>query len=114
MPAPNLSNCQKREGHGPEHDPECRSRSKISSPTHTFPSKKLHLLTVDIGDKVVNCVCGAPNVRVGQKVAFATAGGRVIAGEIGKAMVAGYESEGMCCSEKELGISDGILKRVAT
>ena len=39
-------------------------------------SKKLHLLTVDIGDKVVNCVCGAPNVRVGQKVAFATAGGR--------------------------------------
>ena len=57
-------------------------------------SKKLHLLTVDIGDKVVNCVCGAPNVRVGQKVAFATAGGRVVAGEIGKAMVAGYESEG--------------------
>lgn len=37
-------------------------------------SKKLHLLTVDIGDKTVNCVCGAPNVRVGQKVAFATAG----------------------------------------
>ena len=76
-------------------------------------SKKLHLLTVDIGDKVVNCVCGAPNVRVGQKVAFATAGGRVVAGEIGKATVAGYESEGMCCSEKELGISDensGIME----
>ena len=76
-------------------------------------SKKLHLLTVDIGDKAVNCVCGAPNVRVGQKVAFATAGGRVVAGEIGKATVAGYESEGMCCSEKELGISDensGIME----
>ena len=76
-------------------------------------SKKLHLLTVDIGDKTVNCVCGAPNVRVGQKVAFATAGGRVVAGEIGKATVAGYESEGMCCSEKELGISDensGIME----
>ena len=28
-------------------------------------SKKLHLLTVDIGDRVVNCVCGAPNVKVG-------------------------------------------------
>ena len=26
-------------------------------------SKKLHLLTVDIGDKTVNCVCGAPKVR---------------------------------------------------
>ena len=76
-------------------------------------SKKLHLLTVDIGDKTVNCVCGAPNVRVGQKVAFATAGGRVVAGEISKATVAGYESEGMCCSEKELGISDensGIME----
>ncbi|MGN0545616.1 MAG: phenylalanine--tRNA ligase subunit beta [Acutalibacteraceae bacterium] len=76
-------------------------------------SKKLHLLTVDIGDKVVNCVCGAPNVRIGQKVAFATVGGRVIAGEIGKANIAGYESEGMCCSEKELGISDensGIME----
>lgn len=76
-------------------------------------SKKLHLLTVDIGDKTVNCVCGAPNVRVGQKVAFATVGGRVVAGEISKATIAGYESEGMCCSEKELGISDdhsGIME----
>ncbi|MBQ2775194.1 MAG: phenylalanine--tRNA ligase subunit beta [Clostridia bacterium] len=76
-------------------------------------SKKLHLLTVDVGDKIVNCVCGAPNVAVGQKVAFACAGGRVVAGEIGKATVAGYESEGMCCSEKELGISDdhsGIME----
>ncbi|NMP36579.1 MAG: phenylalanine--tRNA ligase subunit beta [Clostridiales bacterium] len=69
-------------------------------------SNKLHLLTIDIGDRIVNCVCGAPNVQLGQKVAFAKAGGRVVAGEIGKATVAGYESEGMCCSEKELGISD--------
>lgn len=69
-------------------------------------SKKLHLLTVDVGDRTVNCVCGAPNAAVGQKVAFALAGGRVVAGEINKATVAGYESEGMCCSEKELGISD--------
>ena len=69
-------------------------------------SKKLHLLTVDVGDRAVNCVCGAPNAAVGQKVAFALAGGRVVAGEINKATVAGYESEGMCCSEKELGISD--------
>lgn len=69
-------------------------------------SKKLHLLTVDVGDRTVNCVCGAPNAAVGRKVAFALAGGRVVAGEINKATVAGYESEGMCCSEKELGISD--------
>ena len=76
-------------------------------------SKKLHLLKVDAGEKVCNIVCGAPNVAVGQKVALALAGGRVCGGEIKIATVAGYESEGMCCSEKELGISDdhsGIME----
>lgn len=69
-------------------------------------SKKLHLLKVDAGTKVCDIVCGAPNVRVGQKVALALAGGRVPGGEINIATVAGYQSEGMCCSERELGISD--------
>ena len=69
-------------------------------------SKKLHLLKVDAGSKVCDIVCGAPNVRVGQKVALALAGGRVPGGEINVATVAGYQSEGMCCSERELGISD--------
>ncbi len=76
-------------------------------------SKKLHLLKVDAGEKVCNIVCGAPNVAVGQKVALALAGGRVCGGEISIATVAGYESEGMCCSEKELGLSDehsGIME----
>ncbi len=76
-------------------------------------SKKLHLLKVDAGSKVCNIVCGAPNVREGMKVALAMAGGRVCAGEINVATVGGYESEGMCCSEKELGISDehgGIME----
>ena len=76
-------------------------------------SKKLHLLKVDAGSKICNIVCGAPNVAVGQKVALALAGGRVCGGEIKIATVAGYESEGMCCSEKELGISDdhsGIME----
>ena len=40
------------------------------------------------------------------KVALALAGGRVCGGEIKVATVAGFESEGMCCSEKELGLSD--------
>ncbi len=75
-------------------------------------SKKLHLLTVDIGSKVLDIVCGAPNVKVGMKVALAVAPGRVPGGEIAVCKVAGYESYGMCCSAKELGISDansGIL-----
>jgi phenylalanyl-tRNA synthetase beta chain len=76
-------------------------------------SKKLHLLTVDKGDEVVNVVCGAPNARAGITVALATAGGAVCGKPIGKAMLAGYESCGMCCSEAELGLSSenaGIIE----
>ena len=69
-------------------------------------SKKLHLLKIDAGDRVYNCVCGAPNAKLGIKVAFVKAGGRVPEGKITKCKIAGYESEGMCCSEAELGISD--------
>lgn len=65
-------------------------------------SKKLHLLKVDAGDKVYDCVCGAPNVREGMLVAFAREGGSVSGMEITCAKIAGYESHGMCCSEKNL------------
>lgn len=68
-------------------------------------SQKLHLLKVDSGSGVADCVCGAPNVREGMVVPFACAGGRVAGQEIRTAKVAGYPSEGMCCSEAELGIS---------
>ena len=70
-------------------------------------SKKLHLLKVDTGSGILDIVCGAPNVEVGQKVALATVGGRVCAGEIGKATIAGYDSYGMCCGADELGIGEG-------
>ena len=69
-------------------------------------SKKLHILKVDGGDRIYDCVCGAPNAALGAKVAFVKAGGRLPGGEIKKCSVAGYPSEGMCCSEAELGISD--------
>lgn len=68
-------------------------------------SKKLHLLKVNIGESVVDCVCGAPNVREGMKVAFAKVGGCAGGMEIKEAKIAGYLSCGMCCSEQELGIS---------
>jgi len=57
-------------------------------------------------------VCGAPNVRKGMHVAFAPAGSQVGGMEIKKTKIAGFESNGMCCSEQELGLSndhDGIL-----
>lgn len=69
-------------------------------------SKKLHLVKVDIGSEVVGCVCGAPNVFVGAVVPFAKLGGQVGDLEIKEAKIAGEISHGMCCSEKELGISD--------
>jgi len=69
-------------------------------------SKKLHLVKVDIGTEVVDCVCGAPNIFVGAVVPFAKLGGRVGELEIKETKIAGEVSRGMCCSEKELGISD--------
>ena len=41
-------------------------------------SKKLHLLKVDAGDgSLTDVVCGAPNVRVGMKTAFAKLGAKI-------------------------------------
>ena len=77
-------------------------------------SKKLHLLKVDIGEEeLVDVVCGAPNVKVGMKTAFAKIGAKIGDIEIAPRKLAGYTSNGMCCSEKEIGISDdnsGIME----
>jgi len=77
-------------------------------------SKKLHLLKVDAGEsELTDVVCGAPNVRVGMKTAFAKVGARVGEITIAPRPLAGYTSYGMCCSEKEIGISDnndGIME----
>lgn len=70
-------------------------------------SKKLHLLKVDAGDnELVDVVCGAPNVRVGMKTAFAKVGAQLSEITIAPRTLAGSMSYGMCCSEKELGISE--------
>jgi len=80
---------------------------------------RLTLTTVNLGGgERMTVVCGAPNVAVGQKVAFARTGARLIDGHTGEltvlraARIRGVESAGMVCSEKELGLSDyheGIL-----
>ncbi len=80
--------------------------AEIASVENHPNSKKLHLLKINTGDgELVDCVCGAPNVRVGMRVAFATDGGSVAGHRITASTVAGYPSCGMCCSESELGIS---------
>ena len=79
--------------------------ARIASVENHPNSKKLHLLKIDTGAGLVDCVCGAPNVREGMRVAFAREGGSVAGHPIGAATVAGFPSFGMCCSEAELGIS---------
>ncbi len=87
--------------------------AEIKSVEEHPESKKLHLLKVDCGeDELVDVVCGAPNVRVGMKTAFAKLGAQLGDITIAPRKLAGYTSHGMCCSEKELGLSDnndGIL-----
>jgi phenylalanyl-tRNA synthetase beta chain len=74
---------------------------------------KLTLCDVNIGEKVLHIICGAPNVKEGQIVAVAKVDARL--GEekpIKSVTIRGIQSEGMICSEKELGLSNnhsGIL-----
>jgi phenylalanyl-tRNA synthetase beta chain len=73
---------------------------------------RLTLPTVDLGTSQETVVCGAPNLKVGDKVAFAYVGARLIDPQSGKvetlksAKIRGVVSSGMVCSERELGISD--------
>jgi len=69
---------------------------------------KLSLCVVTDGTRDYNVVCGAPNVEAGQKIAFAKIGAVIPNGglKIEGRKVRGEVSEGMICSEKELGISD--------
>ena len=69
---------------------------------------KLSLCVVSDGEKDYPVVCGAPNVDAGQKIVFAKVGAVIPDGEfkIKKAKIRGEVSEGMICSERELGISD--------
>ena len=80
--------------------------AKILSVNEHPNSKKLHLLKVDAGTEILDIVCGAPNVREGLIVPLAKIGANVNGINIDKAKVGGYDSYGMCCSAKELGISD--------
>ena len=88
--------------------------AEIKSVENHPDSKKLHLLKVDAGDEeLTDVVCGAPNVKVGMKTAFAKVGAKIGEITITPRPLAGYTSYGMCCSEAEIGISDnnsGIME----
>jgi phenylalanyl-tRNA synthetase beta chain len=74
---------------------------------------KLNVCKVNVGDEVLQIVCGAKNVAAGQFVPVALIGA-VLPGDfkIKKAKLRGVESFGMICSAKEIGLpdlNDGIL-----
>ena len=79
---------------------------------------KLKVTTVNIGaPELLHIVCGANNVAAGQKVPVVTVGSLLYKGdeepfEIKKSKIRGQISEGMICSELELGFGnehDGIM-----
>ena len=72
-------------------------------------SDHLHLTTVDVGDEVLNIVCGAPNCREGLKVIVAKDGAILPGGTIKKGVIRGQESNGMLCSLLELGVDKDLL-----
>jgi len=77
-------------------------------------AERLKKLQVDVGrNEPLSIVCGADNMRAGDKVAVATAGTVLPDGvRIRGSRIRGEESTGMCCSEVELGLAaeaDGIM-----
>ncbi|MEZ5667756.1 MAG: phenylalanine--tRNA ligase subunit beta [Alphaproteobacteria bacterium] len=69
---------------------------------------RLRVCMVDTGSGTVQVVCGAPNARAGMKGVFAAAGSHIPGTglDLKKGVIRGVESNGMLCSEREMGISD--------
>ena len=71
---------------------------------------RLRLCTVTTGSDEMEVVCGAPNVAAGQKICFARVGAYLYNAHseryetLAAARIRGVESQGMICSELELGL----------
>jgi phenylalanyl-tRNA synthetase beta chain len=73
---------------------------------------RLSVCRVDSGDGELNIVCGAANFKQGDKVALAVEGAKIGDFTIERRKIRGEYSEGMMCSEAELGLSsasEGIM-----
>ncbi len=103
-------------------DPETIRVAEIVAVAAHPNADRLRLVTVRFGDgEPKTVVTGAPNVRPGQRVAYAMSGATVINGysearehvRLEPKKLRGILSEGMVLSERELGLSDtheGILE----
>ena len=73
---------------------------------------KLHLVTINNGKGLKTVVCGAQNIKEGQIIPYASVGSKVLDRHTGEqftltpAKIRGVDSEGMLCSDDELGVAD--------
>ncbi|MEI6092525.1 MAG: phenylalanine--tRNA ligase subunit beta, partial [bacterium] len=67
---------------------------------------KLSVLSVDVGKETLQIVCGASNMKAGDKIVASLVGAELPNGlVIKKSKIRDVESCGMCCSTSELGLS---------
>ena len=91
--------------------PECFVGRVLSVQPHP-QADRLSLCQVTTGVEEMEVVCGAPNVAAGQKICFAKVGATLYNSHSGKqetlkpARIRGVVSQGMICSELELGLGD--------
>jgi len=75
-------------------------------------SDHMHICQVDIGEKKLQIVCGAPNVALGQLVVVAKTNAVMPSGLIIQpSQLRGISSEGMLCSARELNLPNAPQKR---
>jgi phenylalanyl-tRNA synthetase beta chain len=68
---------------------------------------RLQITKTDVGGEILQIVCGAKNIEVGQKVPAALVGAKLPCGlEIKEAQIRGEKSFGMLCAKDELGLGD--------
>lgn len=79
--------------------------AEIKTITKHPNADRLSLVSIFDGTEEHEVVCGAPDLEIGQKVAYAPIGTTLACGlTIKKASVRGVESHGMLCAEDELGL----------
>lgn len=96
------------------HDLDKVKVAEILSVSKHPNADRLTLCQVRVGDDEFKVVCGAPNARAGLFTAIALPGA-VLKGDmkIKKGKIRGESSEGMLCSDRDLGISEdheGIME----
>ncbi len=72
-------------------------------------SDHLHITTVDVGNEVLDIVCGASNVDTNQKVIVAKIGIQVGDLLIKPVKLRGQPSNGMICSYQEIGVPEKFI-----